>query len=71
MSMGYQWFSPAPMMTIDLPGVLSALSANWRATLTTSAHFTPVMRSCQAGVYGRGSSSPSGHSPGSPSRPTP
>ncbi len=34
--MWYQWFSAAPMITIDLPWVLSALSANWRATVITS-----------------------------------
>ena len=50
MSQWYQWFMPAPMITIDLPCVLSALSANWRATAITSAALTPVMRSCQAGV---------------------
>ena len=36
MSQWYQWFIAAPMMTIDLPCVLSALSANWRATVITS-----------------------------------
>jgi hypothetical protein len=50
MSLWYQWFIAAPMMTIDLPLVLSAFSANWRATVITCSRGTPVMRSCQAGV---------------------
>jgi hypothetical protein len=43
MSQWYQWFMAAPMMTIDLPCVLSALSANSRATVMTCARGTPVM----------------------------
>ncbi len=35
MSLWYQWFIAAPMITIDLPCVLSAFSANWRATVIT------------------------------------
>ncbi len=50
MSMWYQWFIAAPMITIALPRVLSALSANSRATCVARAAGTPVMRSCQAGV---------------------
>ena len=50
MSAWYQWFMAAPMMTIDLPCVLSALSANWRATVINCSRGVPVMRSCQAGV---------------------
>jgi hypothetical protein len=44
------------MITIDLPCVLCAFSANWRATEITSARFTPVIASCHAGVYGMSSS---------------
>ena len=45
----------APMMTMDLPCVLSALSANWRATVMTWSRGTPVMlslpmRGCVGGV---------------------
>ena len=51
MSLWYQWFMAAPMITIDLPSVFSALSANWRATaIDLRRAATPVMRSCQAGV---------------------
>ena len=50
MSLWYQWFMAAPMMTMDLPLVLSALSANWRATAITWSRLTPVIFSCQAGV---------------------
>ena len=50
MSAWYQWFMAAPMITIDLPWVLSALSANWRATVMSWSRGMPVMRSCQAGV---------------------
>ena len=56
MSQWYQWFIAAPMITIDLPCVLCAFSANWRATVITCARGAPVMRSCQAGVYGVSSS---------------
>jgi hypothetical protein len=50
MSQWYQWFMAAPMMTMDLPCVLSALSANWRATAMICSRGTPVMDSCHAGV---------------------
>ena len=50
MSAWYQWFIAAPMMIIDLPCVLSALSANWRATVMTWSRGTPVIFSCHAGV---------------------
>jgi hypothetical protein len=50
MSLWYQWFSAAPRMTIDLPWVLSALSANSRATVMMSARGTPQCFSAQAGV---------------------
>ena len=50
MSLWYQWFIAAPMITIDLPCVLSALSANWRATVIICSRGTPVIFSCQAGV---------------------
>ena len=56
MSAWYQWFIAAPMMTIDLPCVLSALSANWRATVASCSRGTPVICSAQAGVYGVSSS---------------
>ncbi|MND08800.1 hypothetical protein D3C83_316820 [compost metagenome] len=56
MSLWYQWFIAAPMITIDLPCVLSAFSANCRATVITCSRGAPVMRSCQAGVYGVSSS---------------
>jgi len=48
--MWYQWFSPAPRITIDLPLVFSALRANSRATVTMLSAGTPVTRSAQAGV---------------------
>ncbi len=38
------------MITIDLPWVLSALSANWRAIVITWSAGTPVIFSCHAGV---------------------
>ena len=50
MSLWYQWFMPAPMMTIERPSVFSAFSANWRATVMIWARGTPVICSCQAGV---------------------
>ncbi len=50
MSMWYQWFSPAPRITMDLPWVLSAFSANWRATAMMWSRLTPVTASAQAGV---------------------
>ena len=50
MSQWYQWFIAAPMITIDLPCVLSALSANWRATVIACSAGTPVIFSCHAGV---------------------
>jgi hypothetical protein len=56
MSLWYQWFIAAPMITIDLPCVLCALSANCRATVISCARGVPVMRSCHAGVYGVSSS---------------
>jgi hypothetical protein len=56
MSLWYQWFMAAPMITIDLPCVLSAFSANCRATVITCERGTPVIASCHAGVYGVSSS---------------
>jgi hypothetical protein len=50
MSLWYQWFMAAPMMTMDLPWVLSAFSANWRATVISCSRGVPVIFSCQAGV---------------------
>ncbi len=50
MSMWYQWFRPAPTMTMDLPSVSCAFWANSRATWITCARGTPVCFSCQAGV---------------------
>ncbi len=50
MSQWNQWFIAAPMITIDLPWVLSALSANWRATVITWSAGTPVIFCCHAGV---------------------
>ena len=50
MSMWYQWFSPAPRITIDLPLVFAAFSAKARATAIASLRGTPVIRSCHAGV---------------------
>ena len=67
MSQWYQWFIAAPMITIERPCVLCAFSANWRATVITCARGVPVMRSCQAGVYGVSSSKlVAASSPGSP-----
>ncbi len=56
MSMWNQWLTPAPTITIDLPCVLCAFSANCRATEIASSRFTPVTASCHAGVYGTSSS---------------
>ena len=50
MSQWNQWFIAAPMITIDLPCVLSALSANWRAMVMTCSAGTPVIFCCHAGV---------------------
>ena len=50
--MWYQWFTPAPRMTMERPLVFSALVANSRATWMMWARGTPVTRSAQAGVYG-------------------
>ena len=52
MSMWYQWFIAAPMMTMDLPRVFSALEANSLATWTILAAGTPVIFSAHAGVPG-------------------
>jgi hypothetical protein len=38
------------MITIDLPWVLWAFSANWRTTAINCARGVPLMRSCHAGV---------------------
>ena len=56
MSMWYQWFSPAPRITIERPLVFSAFEANSRATWMMCARGTPVTRSAQAGVNGLSSS---------------
>ena len=50
MSMWYQWFRPAPTITMDLPWVSCAFCANSRATWITWARGTEVCFSCQAGV---------------------
>ena len=50
MSMWYQWFNPAPTMTIERPPVFSALPANSRATVMIWLRGTPVIFSAQAGV---------------------
>ncbi len=50
MSLWYQWLIAAPMMTIDLPLVREALSANSRPVRIRSARLTPVTFSAQAGV---------------------
>jgi hypothetical protein len=52
----YQWLIEAPTITIDLPFVASAVAANSRANWTTVSRPIFVNCSCQAGVYGRGSS---------------
>ena len=54
--MWYQWFSPAPRMTMERPLVFSALVANSRATWMMCSRGTPVTRSAQAGVNGLSSS---------------
>ena len=54
------------------PRDFSAVSANSRAIFTAFAAGTDVSASCQPGVPGASLSSyDAGHSPGSPSRPTP
>ena len=59
-------------MIIERPPDSSALCANSCATRTTWDALTPVIDSCQAGVYGSdGSSQPVGQDPGSPGRCTP
>jgi hypothetical protein len=50
MSLWYQWFIPAPRITMDLPSVFLALSANSRAVRMMSAGLTPVTHAAQAGV---------------------
>ena len=50
MSMWYQWFNPAPRMTMERPPVFSALDANSRATVMMWSAGTPVIASAQAGV---------------------
>src|SRR6476620_12657975 len=66
------WQIPAPMMIIDRPPDASALCANSWATRMTWDALTPVIDSCQAGVYGSdGSSQPVGQDPGRPGRWTP
>ena len=50
MSAWYQWFIAAPMITMLLPCVLCAFSANWRATVMICSRGVPVMLSAQAGV---------------------
>ena len=56
MSEWNQWFVPAPSRIIDRPRVASAFAANSRPIRATVAAGTPVISSCQAGVYGAGSS---------------
>ena len=43
MSMWYQWFIAAPMITIDLPSVFSALVANPRATAMICSRGTELI----------------------------
>ena len=50
MSMWYQWFIAAPMITIDLPLVFSAFDANPRATAMICSRGTVVIFSAHAGV---------------------
>ena len=67
-----QWLVPAPMMIIERPPESIAFCANSRAMRAAATPGTPVMVSCQAGVYSASaSSSPLAHCPGRPSRPTP
>ena len=56
MSMWYQWFIAAPMITIERPRVRSALPAKPRATDAIRSRATPVIASAQAGVQGSSSS---------------
>ena len=53
----YQWLIPAPMITVHLPFVRSAVVPHSRANLTRSARETPVYFSDHAGVKGRSASS--------------
>ena len=52
MSMWYQWFIAAPMITIERPRVRSALPAKPRATDAIRSREMPVIASAQAGVQG-------------------
>ena len=54
--MWYQWFSPAPRMTMERPRVFSATSANSRAVAMMASRGTPVTFSAQAGLNGASSS---------------
>ena len=72
MSEWNQWLVPAPITIIERPRDSSAFAANSRPILAAVEAGTPVIASCQAGVYGDSASSyPRDHSPGRPSRPTP
>ena len=50
MSMWYQWFRPAPTITIERPLVFSAFRANSRAVVMIWSRGTPLIFSAQAGV---------------------
>ena len=57
MSEWNQWLVPAPMRIIERPRDSSALAANSRAMRAAVGAVTPVIGSCQAGVYGSSGSS--------------
>ncbi len=57
MSEWNQWLVPAPIRIIDRPPESSAFWANSRAMRAAAVPGTPVMASCQAGVYGAVASS--------------
>ena len=57
MSEWNQWLVPAPITIIERPLDSSALAANSRPILAAVAAGTPVIASCQAGVYGDSASS--------------
>src|SRR5262249_55013021 len=51
MSWWYQWFMPAPMITVERPRVFAALSANSRATAIALSAGTPVLGACPRGWH--------------------
>ena len=57
MSEWNQWLVPAPIRIIERPFESSAFCANSRAIRAAADAGTPVIASCQAGVYGAVASS--------------